>query len=71
MKIYFTILLAALITASISFAQNNAPIQANDSRFLSNQYDSSYDFSQIRSRNRNPKDLIGQELEFDQPDLML
>lgn len=67
MKVSLTVLLAVSSIATLSFAQNNTSTHTNGRNLFSNQYDSSYDFSEIRTRNRNPKDLIGQELEFAPP----
>lgn len=67
MKVYSIALLAVSIIATLSFVQNNTNTLSKERSFFLNQYDSSYDFSEIRTRNRNPKDLIGQELEFAPP----
>lgn len=67
MKVYSTALLAVTIIATLSFVQRNTSTHSNERNSFFNQYDSSYDFSEIRTLNRNPKDLIGQELEFAPP----
>src|SRR5204862_349212 len=66
-KVYSSTLLAATIITIFATTQSDTGIQTNDSKSFSNRYDSSYDFSEIRRQNRNPKELIGQELEFAPP----
>jgi hypothetical protein len=67
MKVYSSTLLAATIITIFATTQSDTGIQTNDSKSFSNRYDSSYDFSEISRQNRNPKELIGQELEFAPP----